>query len=320
MNGRTDEYGGTLENRVRLVRELIEETREAVGDRCAVAVRFSADGHGDAHLSGDEARDVLGMLGDLPDLWDLVVADYYGEEMATSRFVKEASLEAKVAYAKRLTRKPVVSVGRFTSPDTMLRQVRSGILDFIGAARPSIADPFLPTKIRGGPARRHSRMHRLQHLLLLQLPRRRDSLHPESDDGRGMAPRLASGTRDRGRRRLGADRRRRPGGPRSRPHPRQARLCGDAGRLQPARPAAASRWKAGCRASPSGPACAITVSARSSAMPRVSMYLGSALTAADVREFGADHVLIATGARWRRDGVGRWNPTPHRGRSMPNPR
>jgi len=42
-NTRTDEYGGSLENRVRLVRELIEETKEAVGDRCAVAVRFSAD-------------------------------------------------------------------------------------------------------------------------------------------------------------------------------------------------------------------------------------------------------------------------------------
>jgi len=42
-NTRTDEYGGSLENLVRLVRELIEETKDAVGDTCAVAVRFSAD-------------------------------------------------------------------------------------------------------------------------------------------------------------------------------------------------------------------------------------------------------------------------------------
>jgi dimethylamine/trimethylamine dehydrogenase len=42
-------------------------------------------------------------------------------------------------------------------------------------------------------------------------------------------------------------------------------------------------------------------------MPQVSMYLGSRLSAAEVREFGADHVLIATGARWRRDGIGRWH-------------
>jgi dimethylamine/trimethylamine dehydrogenase len=45
-NNRSDEYGGSLENRVRLVRELIEETKDAVGDRCAVAVRFSADEEG----------------------------------------------------------------------------------------------------------------------------------------------------------------------------------------------------------------------------------------------------------------------------------
>src|SRR4051812_13789061 len=40
-NDRTDEYGGSLENRARLLRELIEDTRDAVGDTCAVAVRFA---------------------------------------------------------------------------------------------------------------------------------------------------------------------------------------------------------------------------------------------------------------------------------------
>jgi dimethylamine/trimethylamine dehydrogenase len=42
-------------------------------------------------------------------------------------------------------------------------------------------------------------------------------------------------------------------------------------------------------------------------MPNVTLYLGNRLLAADVREFGADHVLIATGASWRRDGIGRWH-------------
>src|SRR5690242_18885234 len=92
LNDRSVEYGGSLENRARLFRELLEETRDAIGDRCAIAVRFSADGHGDEHLSVTEAHDLIGMLADLPDLWDLVVSDYYGEEMATSRFVPEGSL------------------------------------------------------------------------------------------------------------------------------------------------------------------------------------------------------------------------------------
>ena len=49
-----------------------------------------------------------------------------------------------------MTSKPVVTVGRFTSPDLMVSRIRRGLTDFIGAARPSIADPFLPTKIREG--------------------------------------------------------------------------------------------------------------------------------------------------------------------------
>jgi len=150
-NTRTDEYGGSLENRVRLVRELIEETKDAVGDNCAVAVRFSADEGGEA--DGDpiigEHRDMLEMLAELPDLWDININDY-SREMGVSRFIKEASLEAYMSYVKSITTKPVVTVGRFTSPDTMVSQVNRGIVDFIGAARPSIADPFLPKKIEEG--------------------------------------------------------------------------------------------------------------------------------------------------------------------------
>ena len=68
----------------------------------------------------------------------------------SARFSGEGYQEPQVAFVKTLTTKPVVSVGRFTSPDVMVSQIRRGIQDFIGAARPSIADPFLPTKIRDG--------------------------------------------------------------------------------------------------------------------------------------------------------------------------
>ena len=151
MNTRSDEYGGNLENRVRLIRELIEETKEAVGDRCAVAVRFSADeeiGEDGQPIFG-ERREMFEMLADLPDLWDINIADY-SLEMGVSRFVKEAPLEPYMSWVKSVTDKPVVTVGRFTSPDTMVSQVKRGITDFIGAARPSIADPFLPRKIDEG--------------------------------------------------------------------------------------------------------------------------------------------------------------------------
>ncbi len=153
-NSRSDEYGGSLDNRIRLVREIIEDTKDAVGDTMAVAVRFSAETNGE-YDGGDgnpvpgETEDILGMIGELPDLWDININDY-SIEMGLSRFVQESALEPYVKSIKSMTTKPVVSVGRFTSPDTMVRQIKSGVLDFIGAARPSIADPFLPKKIEEG--------------------------------------------------------------------------------------------------------------------------------------------------------------------------
>ncbi len=142
-NTRTDAYGGTLENRVRLVRELIEDTKEAVAGRAAVACRFSVG------LDDAESYDAFGLLADMPDLWDLTVPDY-DVEMSNSRFVKRGTLVTSVARAKAMTDKPVVAVGRFTDPDMMAQVIRDGTQDMIGAARPSIADPFLPLKIREG--------------------------------------------------------------------------------------------------------------------------------------------------------------------------
>ena len=92
-NTRSDEYGGSLENRVRLVRELLEETREVVGERCALAIRLSSDaGMEDGCPESEEQREVVALLGDLPDLWDINIHDY-SYEMGSSRFVKEAALE-----------------------------------------------------------------------------------------------------------------------------------------------------------------------------------------------------------------------------------
>jgi dimethylamine/trimethylamine dehydrogenase len=149
-NHRTDEYGGSLENRARLLRELIEDAKEAVGDTCAVAVRFGVDGLVfDERAGADEGRDLIELLAELPDLWDVNLSNF-DEDGATSRFAEEGHQERFIKFVKTLTTKPVVGVGRFTSPDTMVALVRGGTLDLIGAARPSIADPFLPRKIEEG--------------------------------------------------------------------------------------------------------------------------------------------------------------------------
>ena len=147
VNQRDDNYGGLIENRTRLYREIIAETRDILAEKAALATRVEVcdeDGEGQ-----DERSALLSDIASAVDLFDVTVPDY-SHEMGVSRFVKEASLESHIAHVRKITGKPVVSVGRFTSPETMLSQVKRGVLDFVGAARPSIADPFLPNKIREG--------------------------------------------------------------------------------------------------------------------------------------------------------------------------
>ena len=149
-NQRSDEYGGSVENRVRLIREVLQDVKEAVGDSCAVAFRFAVDELlGKEGLQVSEAEEIVGLLAELPDLWDVNVADWNNDSMP-SRFGSEGGQEEYISFVKRLTTKPVVGVGRFTSPDTMVSQIKRGVIDLIGAARPSIADPFIPNKIDAG--------------------------------------------------------------------------------------------------------------------------------------------------------------------------
>ena len=302
INTRSDEYGGCLENRVRLVRELIEETKDAVGDRCGVAVRFAADeeiGEDGVPIHG-ERRDMFAMLADLPDLWDINIADY-GIEMGVSRFVKEAPLEPYMDFIKSQTSKPVVTVGRFTSPDTMVSHIRRGITDMIGAARPSIADPFLPKKVEEG------RFEDIRECIGCNVCYAGDTMgvairctqnpsmgeewrkgwHPEEMNVKrsdasilvvGAGPAGMEATRALGRRGYSvtlADAGSELGGR----LPREAALPGMSEYIR-VRDYRAQQFHK---------------------MTNVAVYLESPLTAQDVMEFGADHVALATGATWRKD-------------------
>ena len=150
-NLRTDAYGGSVANRVRIVRELLEVTHDAVGGQCAVALRISLEElrARASENAPSEAHEVVALLAEVPDLWD-VKLDSSPTDCPPSRFAPEGSHEPVIDFVKTITSKPVVGVGRFTSPDTMVGQIRRGVLDLIGAARPSIADPFLPDKIGTG--------------------------------------------------------------------------------------------------------------------------------------------------------------------------
>ncbi len=150
-NHRTDEYGGSFENRLRLFREVLEDTVEEAAGEVAVAVRLAVhELNGPQRISHEgEGRDVVEVLAELPDLWDVNVAGW-SHDSGTSRFDEEGHQEQFTQFVKQVTTKPVVGVGRFTSPDAMVSQIKRGVLDLIGGARPSIADPYLPNKIREG--------------------------------------------------------------------------------------------------------------------------------------------------------------------------
>jgi dimethylamine/trimethylamine dehydrogenase len=152
FNKRTDEYGGSFENRSRFWLELLEGVKEAVGDECAIACRLAVDDLRPVNgVTIEETLRLIELCDELVDLWDLTIGDQeWGEDLGTSRFYGEDHQGEWQRVVREHTSKPLVGVGRYTSPDTMVSIIRSGQLDIIGAARPSIADPFLPRKINEG--------------------------------------------------------------------------------------------------------------------------------------------------------------------------
>lgn len=306
-NHRTDEYGGSLENRARLLREVLEDTREAVGDRCAVALRFATEellGPGGMELA--EARDVVAMLAELPDLWDVNIAAWYNDSIP-SRFAPEGAQEPFTSFVKQCTTKPVVGVGRFTSPDTMVSQIKRGVLDLIGCARPSIADPFLPRKVEEGRIEDIrecigcnicvSGDMTISPIRCTQNPTMgeewRKAWHPERiAAARSRARVLIVGAGPAGleaARALGqrgyevfvAEARKELGG----------RVLRESRMPNLGAWARVADWRVG----------------QIHKLSNVSVYMDSRLTTQDVLDFGADHVVVATGCHWRRDGYGRSN-------------
>ncbi len=309
-NTRGDEYGGSLENRCRLLRELIEDTKEAVGDKCGVVCRVSMDELiGPAGLHKEEVEDIISLLDEYPDMWDLTLSGWENDSQ-TSRFTDEAFQEPFVNGVKKLSKKPVVGVGRFTSPDTMVRMINKGILDMIGAARPSIADPFLPNKIEEGRLEdirecigcnicvasdfTMSPLRCTQNPAMGEEYRRGwhpEYIRPKESDTRilivGAGPAGLEASRALGLR--GYDVKLAEAG--TELGGRVAREC-----LLPG----LSAW---------GRVRDYRVQ-QLHKLPNVEVFLDSRLDAAQILSFGFEHVVVATGSTWRRDGVARFNTHP----------
>lgn len=310
-NHRCDDYGGSFENRLRLFREVIADTRDAVGDSCAVAVRLAVDELlGAEGIRHDvEARDIIAALAEEPDLWDVNLSDWSNDSQS-SRFASEGYQEPYTGFVKSVTTRPVVGVGRYTSPDAMVRAVSKGILDFIGAARPSIADPFLPRKIEQG------RIETIRECIGCNIC--------VSGDNTNVPMRCTQNPT------IGEEWRR-GWHPETIPvlkRPERFLIVGggpaglEAARALAQRGAdiilaeAGNEWGGRLTRESRLPGLAEWTRVRDHRLwqlqqvDNAELYLGSRLNAADILEYGISNVAIATGAVWRNDGVGRVHRKP----------
>ncbi len=309
-NQRSDEYGGSLENRARFVREVVSDAKDAIGDTMGITLRLSLDELvGELGFANSEVRDFIEMHKDLPDLWDLAHGAWE-DCSGPSRFKEEAAQHDLVSGIKKLTDKPVVGVGRFTSPDVMIKQINSGTLDFIGCARPSIADPFLPKKIEEG------RIEDIRECIgcnicitgdmTMSISRCtqnptfmeewRKGWHPERMQEKGSSNNVLI---------IGA-------GPTGLEAARALGMRGykvalaEAGKQLGGRVALERKL-------PGLSAWGRVADYREyqlSQMANVDIYFDSELTASDILDFGFEHVAIATGSTWCRDGVSRQHVVP----------
>ena len=318
MNLRTDGYGGSLANRGRFWLETLEAVRAEIGGECAVATRIAL--HGDSGVPGaetlpgievDDMLKLIAMADHLVDLWDVTVGSW-PEDSGTSRYYPEGHQRRWTSRVHEATAKPVVAVARYTSPDLMAQVIASGEADLIGSARQAIADPFLPRKVAEGRLDEIRectgsnicilREETFNHVGCVQNATAgeefRRGWHPEKFTPAAGAERpvLVVGAGPAGmecavvlaKRGFGAvhlvEAEPEIGG-RLR-WTRRLPTLGDWGRI--------TDWRA----------------VQLARLPGVEVITGRRLSAADVLDYGAELVVIATGSCWRGDGVQPGHPEP----------
>lgn len=163
FNLRTDEYGGSLENRLRFAREIVEEVKRACGSDFIVSVRYSPKSFikdwkvgalpGEEFVEmgrdmdeGLEAAKLLEAYG--YDALDVDVGSYEGWWWSHPPTYFEKGMYLPYAKAVReVVSIPVICAGRMDNPDLATKAIEDGACDFIGLGRPLLADPEYVNKL-----------------------------------------------------------------------------------------------------------------------------------------------------------------------------
>ncbi len=151
-NRRTDEYGGSLVNRTRILTEIVAAVRGVIGNRLALGVRLCGDEFIDGGTTIDEAVEVARIVEATGQV------DYINTSIGVataSLFMIEASMHIPPGYAlfipsaiRKAVDLPVIGVGRFKDPLQAERALAEGHCDLVGVVRGQIADPEFANKSR----------------------------------------------------------------------------------------------------------------------------------------------------------------------------
>lgn len=151
-NKRTDEYGGSLENRMRFLLECIASARKQIGDTFPLIVGLVLD-HG--FPGGRELNETIEICRKMKEIgidalhlrrgsYDnmnlLVPTEYMGDAVSA-----EAAYEVKKAVSL-----PIIVDGNISDPDLAERLLAEGKLDFVGLGRALLSDPYWPHKVKAG--------------------------------------------------------------------------------------------------------------------------------------------------------------------------
>ena len=153
-NFRTDEYGGSLENRLRFPLMVLRRIRDAVGPNFPIEVRISGSERTEGGYELDTGVEIAKAVDGLVDLIHVSAGTqqelYSAVLMHPGAFQKHGENSNLAAEIKKHVKTPVVTVGAFSVPEKMEEFLAEGHADAIAVGRGLIADPFLPKKLMRG--------------------------------------------------------------------------------------------------------------------------------------------------------------------------
>ncbi len=149
FNKRTDEYGGSLENRLHFARQILTAIREATGPGFPIELRMSGSELFDGGYDIEEGCRIAEGLEDLVDLIHVSAGSYqFGFSIThPSMFRAHGCNVPLAAKIKQHVSVPVIAIGGLSDPDQMEEIITSGQADGVAMARALLADPELPNKV-----------------------------------------------------------------------------------------------------------------------------------------------------------------------------